>query len=80
MYSGRTGSPDNVVNDVGRSGVEAWRSAQASSPARSSSLGAVAMPPIVPSAVQATRASQEKQCSAATRRSTSRIGSTAGAS
>ena len=23
VYSGRTGSPDSVVNDVGRSGVEA---------------------------------------------------------
>ena len=35
VYSGRIGSPLSVVNDVGRSGDEAWRSAQASRALRS---------------------------------------------
>ena len=36
VYSGWIGSPDSVVNEVGRSGVAAYRSAHASSAVLSS--------------------------------------------
>ena len=79
VYSGRTGSPDSVVNDVGalrRRGVALRPRLE---PVAARSLGSVAMLPIYRQPLVHASASQEKQCSAATRRRTSRIGSTAGA-